>query len=236
MYYDSRVISIGELRSGHPAAPEYLVDIFIIQRDYGYANNARLASWLHLSRSAVSQGVTRLKNLSLVEQDEYGGIRLSPEGRPIAVSILTRHYLIEHLLVRILDYPWDKADEEASRIQETISDDFTDYLFEYLGKPQTCPHGNPFPDSPVEKELVEARKLSEFDPGSTLKVVRITEEGENVPGMLTACYHHDISPGKEIELVSTDEDGVELRNGDRGESFRLPNRFTRHIRVLPVSS
>ena len=229
------MLTISELRSGHPAAPEYLVNIFIIQRDYGYANNARLAKWMDVSRSAVSQATSRLKILSLIVQDEYGGVRLSPEGRRLAVSVLTRHYLIEHLLVRVLNYPWDKADEEASRIQETISDGFTEYLHKYLGEPQTCPHGNPFPNTPMEKNLVEARKLSELAADETAKVLRITEEGENVAGMLTACYTYHISPGAEFVILESEDDGLRLRPADGKEPFSLPAKYARHIRAESVS-
>ncbi len=229
------MLTVSELRSGHPAAPEYLVNIFVIQRDYGYANNARLAKWMHISRSAVSQAISRLKTLSLIVQDEYGGVRLSPEGRRLAVSVLTRHYLIEHLLVGVLDYPWDKADEEASRIQETISDGFADYLHTYLGEPQTCPHGNPFPDTPMEKNLVEAQKLSELAENDTARVLRITEEGENVAGMLTACYKHHISPGAKFVILKSGEDTIKLRPVDGKELFSLPAKFARHIRAESIS-
>ncbi len=228
-------MTISELRSGHPAAPEYLVNIFIIQRDYGYANNARLAKWMHVSRSAVSQAISRLKALSLIVQDEYGGVRLSPEGKRLAISVLTRHYLIEHLLVGVLNYPWDKADEEASRIQETISDEFADYLNKYLGEPVTCPHGNPFPGTSVEKNLVEALIISELEENDTAKVLRITEEGENVPGMLTACYKNHISPGAEFVIVRNQDSTLQLRPVDGEKAFTLPAKYARHIRAESVS-
>lgn len=233
--YTQSMLTVSELRSGHPAAPEYLVNIFVIQRDYGYANNARLAKWMHVSRSAVSQAVSRLKTLSLIVQDEYGGVRLTPEGKRLAISVLTRHYLIEHLLVGVLDYPWDKADEEASRIQETISDEFAAYLYTYLGEPQTCPHGNPFPDTPVEKNLVEALRICELAENDNARVLRITEEGENVPGMLTACYKHHISPGAEFLILKSDDGALRLRSVDGEEAFSLPAKYAKHIRAESIS-
>jgi len=229
------MLTISELRSGHPAAPEYLVNIFVIQRDYGYANNARLAKWMNVSRSAVSQAISRLKTLSLIVQDEYGGVRLSSEGRRLATSVLTRHYLIEHLLVRVLNYPWDKADEEASRIQETISDEFAEYLRKYLGDPQTCPHGNPFPGTSGEKTLVEAQRISELEENGAARILRITEEGENVPGMLTACYKHHISPGMEFVIIKTGDDGIQLRAVEGEKTFSLPEKYAKHIRAESIS-
>jgi DtxR family transcriptional regulator, Mn-dependent transcriptional regulator len=229
------MLTISELRSGHRAAPEYLVNIFIIQRDYGYANNARLADWMKVSRSAVSQAVGRLKALSLVKQDAYGGIRLSSDGKGIAENVLRRHYLIEHLLVRVLEYPWDKADEEASRIQETISDEFTEYLFEHLGMPATCPHGNPFPGSDVEESLIGARKLTDATVGDSVRIMRITEEGENVSGMLTLCYQHRISPGSVFCILDVNDEGLELVRLPKKTQFRLPLMYARHVRIERVS-
>jgi DtxR family Mn-dependent transcriptional regulator len=228
------MLTISELKEGHPAAPEYLVNIFVIQRDYGYANNARLAKWMHVSRSAVSQAISRLKTLSLIVQDEYGGVRLSPEGRRLAISVLTRHYLVEHLLVRVLNYPWDKADEEASRIQETISDEFAEYLRNYLGDPQTCPHGNPFPETPEEKNLVEAQRISELAENETARILRITEEGENVPGMLTECYKHHISPGEHFIILKCDDRGLHLRPQNDNKAFTLPEKYAKHIRAEAI--
>jgi DtxR family transcriptional regulator, Mn-dependent transcriptional regulator len=230
------MLSISDLKAGHPVAPQYLADIYLMQRDYGYANNARLAEWLGVTRSAVSQAVGRLKNLGLVEQDDYGAVRLLAEGRHVAECVLRRHYLIEHLLVRVLDYPWDKADEEAARIQETISDDFTEHLFRYLGSPETCPHGNPFPGTPGEARLVDARKLSEAAVGDRVRILRITEEGENVPGMLTACYEHRISPGNLVRIISSDDSSVSLEFVDRKAAFSLQLDYARHIRVEPASA
>jgi DtxR family Mn-dependent transcriptional regulator len=116
-----------------------------------------------------------------------------------------------------------------------MSDEFTEYLFDSLGRPETCPHGNPFPGTEMEERLVEARKLSEAVPENTVRVLRITEEGENVPGMLTTCYEHKISPGAEFRVTAISDDSVSLQGGSRKSVFDLAQKLAKHIRVEKVS-
>jgi len=102
-------LALQELHKRFPAALDYLTSIFLIDRDYGQVANSRIATRLGVSKPAVSQAVGRLKRRHLADQDSYGTIRLTPEGRIFAARILKRHYLIEHLLIRRLDYPWASA-------------------------------------------------------------------------------------------------------------------------------
>ncbi len=175
-----------------PAAAQYLSSIYIITRDYGYVTNVKLAEWMGVSSSAVTQAVERLKRLGLVHRKRYENVLLSDLGRSLAIEVLRRHYLLEHLLVRLLGYPWDKADDEAKRLQTEISDDLADHLYSKLGAPQTCPHGNPLPGSQQEQRLLNAPRLSEAPLGEVVRVLRITEEGEQIPSMLAFCFEHGL--------------------------------------------
>ncbi|MDC7226387.1 MAG: metal-dependent transcriptional regulator [Spirochaetales bacterium] len=194
-------IDIEELTDKFPAAAEYMIEIFIIERDYGIVKNSVIASRLKVSKPAVTQAMNRLKKYELIEQDLYGAIRMTEVGRVTAARLLKRHYLIERLLVEELDFHWVKSDVEASRLQAAISDDFSYFLFDKLGRPDTCPHGNPFPGSAREKEILAAPRLCTAGIGDKLSVVRITEEGEAAEGLLQFCYEHNIRPGRTLEIV-----------------------------------
>lgn len=224
-----------------PAAAEYLSCIYIINRDYGYVTNVKIAEWLGVSSSAVTQAVGRLKRLDLVRQKRYENVLLSETGRSMAVQVLRRHYLLEHLLVRLLGYPWDKADEEAKRLQTAISEDLTDYLYGRLGAPQTCPHGNPMPGCRVEKGLLTAPTLRQAFPVTKVKILRITEEGEGIPGMLSFCDSHGVRPGARFVLASRDENMIYLSaeesfsdTADGIATFPLPLDLADHIRYEPA--
>jgi DtxR family Mn-dependent transcriptional regulator len=204
-------------------------------------SNSRLAAWSGVSGSAVTQALGRLKKLGLARQVRYENIELTEEGRALAIKVLRRHYLLEHLMVGMLGYPWEKADDEARRLQSQISDDLTEHLFEKLGSPQTCPHGNPLPGSPIEARLLAAPRLTEAGAGDVVQIVRVTEEGEQVPGMLALCHGKGIQPGAIFRVTGRDLDFVHLvRLGARGSSpapgeVAFPLLSAAHVRYEPAS-
>jgi DtxR family Mn-dependent transcriptional regulator len=208
--YFIRMSSDAEILKTFPAAAEYLTNIHLICRDYGYAANHRLAEWLGVSTSAVTQALGRLKKIGLVNQERYEHVFLTDAGRDLALKVLKRHYLLEHLLVKNLDFPWDKSDLEAKVLQNQISDDLSDHLDRFLGFPQTCPHGNPLPGTEVEARLLAAPRLTQATVGNSVVVVRITEEGEGLPTMLPFCQTAGIKPGVRVRIDASTPEGVTL--------------------------
>ena len=94
-------MTIDSLHSRFPAAADYLSQIFLIERDYDKVTNLRLSERLGVSKPAVTQSIKRLSRLELVEQNRYGIINLTREGRKIAKEVMVGHYLLEHVLVVI---------------------------------------------------------------------------------------------------------------------------------------
>jgi len=225
--------SIEELYSKFPAALEYLKEIFLINRDYGRVQNSVIAKRLGVSKPAVTQAMNRLRKYNLIEQDLYGSINLKPRGRMAAVRILKRHYLVEHLLIGKLDYPWVKSDEEASRIQASLSDEFTDYLFELFQHPDTCPHGNPFPDTPREREILGAPRLVTASPGERGRLVRITEEGEAAEGLLQFCYENRLQPGQNLAVHRVGKGETVVGETEGTGEIAIPEKYARYICYTP---
>ena len=169
-----------------------------------------------------------------MEQDPYGSIRLTETGRNFAVCTLKKHYLIEHLLISRTNYPWEKSDEEAQKLQTCLSQDFTDYLYDFFGHPQTCPHGNPFPGSPREEALLSAPRLSEAPQDTPVKIIRITEEGEAEEGLLRFCYIHKIQPGKTL-CIREHLDDETLKIDSDSTEIRMPLSIAKYLCYKPVS-
>ena len=195
-----------QLSTEFPAAPDYLSTILLIKRDYGEVHNTMLSERLGVSKPAVSQAVARLKHAGLLRQDSYAPIELTEEGRVLAETIIRRHYLIEHLLISSIDYPWENADEEALRLQTVISEDLADHLYNSFGRPSVCPHGNPFPGSEAEPRLLGAPRLTACEPDTVATIVRITEEGEGLGGLLRFCRENGLRPGTRVSVTSAAKD------------------------------
>jgi DtxR family transcriptional regulator, Mn-dependent transcriptional regulator len=224
---------LAEIHGRFPAAAEYLSGIYILRRDYGEAGNTKLSEWVGVSGSAVTQALSRLKRLGLARQERYGDIALTPGGRQLAIQVLRRHYLLEHLLVRVLGYPWEKADLEAKLLQNLISADLTEHLYRRLGSPQTCPHGNPMPGARVEKKLLAAARLSEAPAGRRITILRITEEGEQVPSLLSTCGTRGVTPGAAFRTDGRDERTVWLTAGRGSRRVGIPLAMAWHVRWEP---
>lgn len=224
-YYER--MDVKKLHNKFPAATTYLSQILLIERDYTKVTNLRLSVRLGVSKPAVTQSIKRLKALGLVEQDLYYEILLSSEGREIAVEILKRHYLIEHVLVDLLGYAWDKSDREAKMLQSIVSDEFIEHVYKKMNYPDTCPHGNPFPGSLREKELIHAPRLTHASTGTKVTLLRITEEGEDTNGLLKFCFNHNLKPGTVLTLHKRDNENLYMSTD--GDSIPVPLSYARYF-------
>lgn len=247
-----------DLARDFPAAPRYLIHMYLMVREGEEISNARIARKMAVSAPAVTQSLRRMVGLGLLEQSNGRRYDLTDYGRRLADRIISRHYLLECLLVNELGVPWDMADEESDHLQISLSGRLEEFLEKRLGHPQTCPHGNPFPGSPVEKELLRAPGLDQFDEGDVLRLVRVTEEGEMIPGLLTSCVQAGIELGSQlrIEAGHKDDDGEKVGSGEKaapgraretgedreavvtvlasGAQMRLPAAHLHHFRVAPA--
>ena len=158
-------------------------------------------------------------------------IMLSPIGRETAEAILRRHYLLEYLMVKKLSFPWELADKEAEQLQDKVSEAFIDHLELELGHPLTCPHGNPFPSNPDAVSILSAPPLTTVKAENQIEIVRITEEGERVDGLLHACFEGGIVPGSLYRVQTKSEDEIMLYAETAEKFIPLPSAFARHIRI-----
>lgn len=235
-----------DLARDFPAAPRYLIHMYLMVREGEEISNARIARKMAVSAPAVTQSLRRMVGLGLLEQSNARRYDLTDYGRTVADRIISRHYLLECLLVNELGVPWDMADEESDHLQISLSGRLEEFLVERLGHPQTCPHGNPFPGSPMEEKLLHAPALDQFDEGDVLRLVRVTEEGEMVPGLLTSCVQAGIELGCLLRLESDHKDDAgesSAAGQDReavitvlasGAQMRLPTLHLHHFRVAPA--
>ena len=210
---------------------EYLIRVYTMLREESRVVGSRLAQRLGVSASAVTQAFQRMERQGLAVIDQDWGVQLTPEGRRIAESIIRRHYLIERLLVDTLGFDWADADDEAERLEHSLSPKLEAYLYESLGHPTTCPHGNPFPGSPDEERLLGARKLTETLEGERVTLLRITEEGEDENDLLHFAHDHGLLPGSPVTVEEIDLRGGHLTLEVRQRTVDVPARWAQCIRV-----
>jgi DtxR family transcriptional regulator, Mn-dependent transcriptional regulator len=199
----------------------YLEAIYYMRAEGETVTNARLAEWLGVSRPTVTAGLRRMARDGLLQQDSGKEVLFTAEGEARAAAIVRRHRIVERWLTDSLGLDWVVADEEAARLEHTISEVVERRLYESLGRPRTCPHGNPIPghSEPVAGEV----RLAGLAAG-TATVTRISEVAEReAPSLLHYLFDRNLVPGTRVALLEVDPVGntIRLRSAEREVTLSL---------------
>ncbi len=197
-----------QTRNAEPteAAAEYLMTIRYMQGEGQPVIAARLAERLGVSAATVSEMVTRLVREGLLNvEPENRQLVLTETGRTAAERTFRRHALSEWLLTEVVGLGWAEADEEAHHLQHAFSDRVTDRIDDLLGRPPTCPHGNPIPRDGRTPERPDGLPLASARAGSDVTILRVTEEAEEDARLLTFLQDNGIRPGHVFEVVDVAE-------------------------------
>ncbi len=216
----------------HPAAA-YLEALYEMGEEGIPLVQARLARWLGVSAASASEAVKRLVRDGLVV-NEGRGLRFTDEGRRLAETLVRRHRLVEHFLIRIVGLPWHRAHEEAVRWEKVVSDEVEARFVELLGDPSTCPHGNPIPGAAAPVDLSGLVPLRDVEPGSRVVLRRLTEDLELDLGVMRFLEESGLVPGAEVEVRSVAPDGaMALRVG--GRDVALGAQLSDNLWVEPAA-
>jgi DtxR family Mn-dependent transcriptional regulator len=223
------------VRGPSEVVSRYLEAIYYMWSEKESLRSARLADWLGVSRPTVAVGLRRMERDGLVHMNGRKEIELTPRGRLAAESIVRRHRIMERWLTDGLGLDWVTADAEAARLEHAVSDVVERRLYEVLGQPATCPHGNPIPGY-SEASPSEVR-LSSLKTGDRAGVTRVSEVAEReAPLLLGYLLQRDITPGREIAVVDVDEVGKTLRVRVGEREATLSNETASKVWAVPVGS
>jgi DtxR family Mn-dependent transcriptional regulator len=210
----------------------YLEAIYYIHNEGEAVRSARLADWLSVSRPTVTVALRRMSRDGMVRLNPRKEIELTPGGRRMAESIVRRHRIMERWLTDGLGLDWVTADEEAARLEHAVSDVVEKRLYEVLGRPSTCPHGNPIPGySETEPNEVRLTKLPE---GARASITRVSEVAEREAPLLLAYLHErKLIPGQHIAVVEVDDVGRTLRVKAGARQVTLSQDTAAKLWVVP---
>ena len=142
--------------------------------------------------------VRKLSELGLVEHEPYRGVRLTDEGRRVALEVMRHHRLIELFLADELGMPWDRVHAEAEVLEHVLSEDLEQLIAARLGHPTVDPHGDPIPTEGFEIDERPTRSLDELEPGMAGRFVRVSD---SKPDMLRYLADQGITLGDELEVI-----------------------------------
>ena len=213
----------------------YLEAIFYMWSENEPLRSARLADWLGVSRPTVAVGLRRMTRDGLVRMNGRKEIELTAAGMSAAESIVRRHRIMERWLTDGLGLDWVTADAEAARLEHAVSDVVERRLYEVLGRPATCPHGNPIPGY-SEASSAEVR-VSSLAAGDRASITRVSEVAEReAPLLLAYLDERKLTPGREIMLVEVDQVGRTVRLRVRDAEVTLSHETASKLWAVPTAA
>lgn len=188
----------------------YLEAIYYIRAEGEVVRSARLADWLGVSRPTVTAALRRMSRDGMVRLTPRKDIELTARGDAQAAAVVRRHRIVERWLTDALGLDWVTADTEAERLEHAVSDVVADKLHRALGKPQTCPHGNPIPGYAAMR-TAELR-LSALRAGEAGTITRISEVAQReAPPLLQYLHDRGLTPGTRVVVDEVDAIGQTMR-------------------------
>lgn len=178
----------------------------------GIVPMGRLANALSVSPGTATTMAKSLAKAGLADYEPRAGLRLTGEGRTLALRMLRRHRLIEYFLVEVLEMDWGAIHDEAEALEHAVSDRLLERLDTFLGHPKFDPHGDPIPSATGEIEQPVLRALSECEKGAKPCVARILDQ-ESV--FLEFAQTAGLVPGARLAVLRRDlaAECMELRVG-----------------------
>ena len=223
----------------------YLRTVFELEEEGIVPLRARIAERLSQSGPTVSQTVARMERDGLLHVAGDRQLALTDAGRMLAMRVMRKHRLAECLLVSVIQMPWEEVHIEACRWEHVISESVERRLYELLGHPDRCPHGNLIPGleelaaSPEPAAANAARDATMVDVIHEAKepvrttVTRITEQLQSDMDLMLKLKRAGIQPGREVMLGAV-EGGVRVHSEDAvgvTAPIDLPAEVASHVFV-----
>ena len=111
---------------------DYLEIIHILRQSTPDVGVTDIAKAMGISKPSVTMAIKSLKNNSLVIQEKYGKIVLTPEGERVAESVYSRHKVLRKFLSEVLEISSGTAEIDACKIEHVISKETLEGIEKFL--------------------------------------------------------------------------------------------------------
>ena len=176
----------------------YIKAIYHLQQEEDVVSTNSLARALSTKPASVTDMLKKLKSQKLLQYQPYKGVKLTAEGKRVALLIIRKHRLWEFFLVEKLGFGWEEVHEIAEELEHISSKKLIDRLDLFLGSPKTDPHGDPIPDSQGRIPLVQQTCLLDLPLQISAEVISVSNQST---AMLELLRHNKIGMGTRLEVT-----------------------------------
>lgn len=120
-----------------PSLEDYIEIIYILGAGTEPVGMSEVAKVLGISKPSVSRAVRTLKLKSLVIQEKYGKIILTPKGESVAKEIYSKHRMLSEFFMNVLGVSEKVAEIDACKIEHLLSTETLEKIKKIL-KDKAC--------------------------------------------------------------------------------------------------
>lgn len=195
---------------------DFLKTVYTLQQQQDRVSTNALADALNITAPSVTDMAQRLVEEGTIDYRKYKGVRLTDNGKTVALKMLRRHRLLELYLVQDLGYELHEVHDEAEALEHTVSDRFIDAIAAKLGHPEYDPHGDPIPDIEGVMPKRDLHPLATLDLNIPARICRFIMEN---PDMLQHTQERGMVMGTQITILARDpfEGPITLKMEDDSE-------------------
>jgi DtxR family transcriptional regulator, Mn-dependent transcriptional regulator len=181
----------------------YLKALFLLDpRGEKQIATGEIAKSLDVTPGSATSMVKTLADAGLVAHRPHYGVKLTEQGRILAVHVVRRHRIVELFLVQILGMDWSEVHDEAEQLEHVVSDEVISRMNELMGHPTHDPHGDPIPDANGTLPTRTLQLLSFCVEGDSVSIARI---GNQDPDFLKFAESNGLLLGRTIEVASRND-------------------------------
>jgi DtxR family transcriptional regulator, Mn-dependent transcriptional regulator len=211
------------------AVQDYAKAVYALEaRGASAVSTNDLAERLGVTPASVSGMVRKLTEVGIVEHEPYHGVRLTGQGRRVALEVLRHHRLIELFLSEELGMSWDRVHAEAEVLEHVLSEELEELMAARLGYPTVDPHGDPIPTAELQIEEGQTWSLEGLACGERGVFVRVSDSD---PEMLRYLASAGISPGDRLEVRDRQPFGGPLFVLVDGREHTIGGRLAAAMRI-----
>ena len=172
------------------------------ESDEGLVGLGQLAQVLGVTAGTVTSMLKTLAEAGLADYQPRQGVRLTPQGRSLAMHVLRRHRIIELYLVNRLGMNWAEVHEEAEILEHAVSDKVLERMEAHLADTTLDPHGSPIPTQEgVLEDFRDLILLPDAKVGDRVQVAKVREQD---PAFLNLLARHGLKPGGRAQIIQRD--------------------------------
>jgi DtxR family Mn-dependent transcriptional regulator len=140
------------------------------------------------------------------------GLRLTPDGEQLALTVIRAHRLWERYLADEARMPLTAVHAEAERREHNHAPKTVQALDAAMGYPATDPHGDPIPTAEGQLTGAPTKPLTDWPLNTPARIAHVEDEP---PVIFSQIVANGLQPGLVVQVIEAGAQRLVLSDGER---------------------